>query len=57
VYSTIFNKKHIVLAHADDIVALNQSKVHMIENFRRIETEARKFGLIANDEKATVMQL
>jgi len=54
---TIFNKSHIVLAYADDIVILSQSKVHMIETFNTIETETKKFGLKVNGEKTKIMKL
>jgi hypothetical protein len=54
---TVFNKSHIVLAYADNIVVLSQSKVHMIETFNKIETEAKKFVLKVNNKKTKIMQL
>jgi hypothetical protein len=51
----ILDKNYIVLAHADDIVMLSQSKACMIQTFNKIETEATKFGLVVNDEKTNIM--
>jgi hypothetical protein len=52
---TIFNKLSQICAYADDVVLITKTKRKIIHMFDRLETEARKIGLLVNERKTKYM--
>lgn len=53
----IYQKKHQVMAYADDVVLLTRSKQEMRGAFEAFEESARRYGLMINEDKTKYMVL
>ena len=52
---TIFNKLSQIRAYADDVVLITKTKRKLAQIYDRLETEARKIGLLVNERKTKYM--
>ena len=51
----IFNKLSQIRAYADDVVLITKTKRKLTQMYDRLETEARKIGLLVNERKTKYM--
>jgi len=51
---TIFNKLSQIRAFADDVVLITKTKRKLTQMYDRLETEARKIGVLVNERKLNI---